>query len=122
VALRVVAVPAALDALVVPGGEIIRLAPDDALVLGAGALGEVGDAHAIVERDGGWTAWTLDDADVTTVLAPLVHWPLPTSSAVRPVTVAGLVAGVPAVVHRGATGVRLLCPTAFAHELQERLA
>jgi hypothetical protein len=91
--LRVVAEPAAIDGALWAGPgpiTVLRLAPDDALGLGATGV-EVDDPHAIVEDErgfvGGW--WVVDD------LRPHIEWALPTD---RPALAQGSVAGVPAKV------------------------
>ncbi|MFM7536994.1 MAG: hypothetical protein ACKO91_14535 [Acidimicrobiales bacterium] len=117
-ALRVVATPPALDAIGVPvGAHVVRLAPDDALVVGAPDV-TVADPDAIVERDDGWVVWSLTEHDLATVIAPRVHWPLPAG---RPAVAPGLVAGVPAVLRLHHEWSWLLCSAVFAHELAERL-
>jgi len=117
-ALRVVATAVALDTLGVPAGaHVVRLAPDDALVVGANEV-TVADPDAIVERDDGWVVWAVTEEDLATVVAPRTHWPIPT---VRPAVAPGLVAGVPAVLRLHTESSWLLCNAVFAHELSERL-
>ena len=120
--LRVVADPVALDAASWVGADVIvlRLAPDDALAIGATTV-DLADPHAIVELEAGFSgAWlALDD------VAGHVEWPLP---AERPALAQGAVAGVPAKVFlpdgagaRHVGDVLLLTATAYADELTERL-
>ena len=114
---RVVADPAAIDALVVslpPSIVVIRIAPDDAFAIDAGPV-EVVDLHAIVETEhgfvGGWC--TLDD------IRPHMEW-LPATE--RPALAQGSVAGVPAklwIVDDGR--VLVVAAAAHAHVLAERL-
>ena len=94
--LRVVADPGALDSArwtpLVADREVLvlRLAPDDALAIGAAAV-ELDDVHAIVEDERGFVgAWC--------AVEDLVHhaeWSLP---ATRPALAQGAIAGVPAKV------------------------
>jgi hypothetical protein len=116
--LRVVADPVALDGAIWAGPDVIvlRLAPDDALAIGATGV-DLADPHAIVEPDAGFSgAWlALDD------VARHIEWPLPSE---RPALAQGAVAGVPAKVFLpdGTAGdVLLLTATAYARELMDRL-
>lgn len=88
--LRVVADPSALDAATWTGDDVLvlRIAPDEALALGAVTVA-IDDEHAIVETEtGSSTAWrSLDD------LRPHIEWAVPTA---RPALAQGSVAGVPA--------------------------
>ena len=56
-ATRIVADPAALDGFAArsDGGYVMRLAPDDLLVLPAVSRVDVADPHAIVEPEGGFS-------------------------------------------------------------------
>jgi hypothetical protein len=115
VATRICATPAALDAL---AGEVLRLAPDDALALGD--AGPVGDPHAIVYRDAGWWAIRTDEAGAAAIAERHCAWELP---AARPATARGAVAGLPGVFWLPGDGrALLLVPAPFAAELEERLA
>jgi hypothetical protein len=120
--LRVVADPVALDAAGWVGTDVtvLRLAPDDALAIGATGV-DLADADAIVEPDAGFSgAWLpLDD------VARHIEWPLPPE---RPALAQGAVASVPAKVFipDGSGGARagdvlLLTATAYADELMDRL-
>jgi hypothetical protein len=120
--LRVVADPVALDGASWVGADVIvlRLAPDDALAIGATGV-DLADAHAIVEPDAGFSgAWLPLDA-----VARHIEWPLPSE---RPALAQGAVAGVPAKVFlpdgiagAGAGDVLLLTATAYVDELIDRL-
>ena len=116
--LRVVAEPAALDA--VRWGEgvtVLRLAPDDAFAIDAMAADvTVDDEHAIVEPEAGFSgAWVELDA-----VRRHVEWALPDE---RPALAQGFVATVPARVWLpdGSDRVLLVTATAFADELAGRL-
>ena len=88
--LRVVADPAALDAVAVAlpaGTTTLRFAPDEALILGLASLG-LDDPDAIVEADAGWSAVTVERA----IVERHTEWALPAGGEVAQ----GAVAGVPA--------------------------
>jgi hypothetical protein len=115
--IRVVADPAALDGAIWEGERltVLRLAPDDALGLGAAAV-TVEDADAIVETEVGFVGAWLPVDEITRH----VEWALPLD---RPALAQGNVAGVPAKVwlpdrHRN---VLLIATAAHAHDLAERL-
>jgi hypothetical protein len=114
--IRIVADPAALDGARWEGGPVtvLRLAPDDALGLGAAAV-TVDDAHAIVEPEVGFVGAWLPVA----AIARHIEWPLP---AERPALAQGNVAGVPAKVWLPDDGDALLiAAAAHAHDLASRL-
>ena len=115
--LRVVADPAALDAARWQGTAdilVLRLAPDDAFAIGAESV-DIGDEHAIVESEPGFTgAWLPVDA-----IAHHVEWSLP---AERRVLAQGAVAQVPARVWLPDDGDALvITAAAYADELASRL-
>jgi hypothetical protein len=116
-ALRVVAAPEALDQLVVPDDHpVLRLAPDDLLVIGAASVEVVGEN--LVVDEAGFVGWWLTPDEVREQVVPHVDWPLPTA---RPALAQGLVAGVPAKLWLAEDRALLLCAAAYAHELEERL-
>lgn len=116
---RVVADAVTLDAIAWPSGaEVLRFAPDDALVLGAADVSGAGTTHAIVEPDTSWVQFRFDHAAFTRDVRPHIEWTVPTAAGSL---AQGLVAGVPAKVLVGADSVRVLCVAAYAHELAERL-
>lgn len=100
--LRIAATPAALDRARWPGDALVlRLAPDEALVLTAASsldAGALDDAHAIVVRDRGWHGLWLPAADALELLERHADWAPP---AERPAVTQGLVAGIPAKVWLG---------------------
>ena len=116
--LRVVASASALDALAWPDGVIaLRVAPDELLVIGKAAVA-LGDEPAIIEDERGLVGWWLTLDEWRDHVREYVDWPLPAS---RPALAQGLVAGVPAKVWLTEDRVLLLCASAYAHELVERL-
>jgi hypothetical protein len=116
-ALRVVAASEVLDGVtMVDDHPALRLAPDDLLVIGAASV-EVAGENLIVD-EAGFVGWWLTADEVREDVLPHVDWPLPTS---RPALAQGLVAGVPAKLWLTEDRSLLLCPAAYAHELQERM-
>ena len=115
-ALRVVAAAEALDELVSPDQHpMLRLAPDELLLIGAASV-QVSGENLVVDETG-FVGWWLTPDEVTEVI-PHVDWPLPTA---RPALAQGLIAGVPAKLWLAEDRALLLCAAAYAHELEERL-
>ena len=116
-AIRVVASPAALDGARWSGDgvDVLRIAPDEALGLGATGV-EVDDADAIVEAESGFVLGLLDGTDVPVVEAH-TDWPLPTTTGEL---AQGKIAGVPAKVVAGDPAL-VVTNAAYAGELRERL-
>ena len=115
--IRVVATSAALDGARWSGDDIdvIRIAPDEALGLGATAV-NVDDPDAIVEDEAGFAVALLERSEVG-VLAAHTDWPIP----VEPGTLAqGKIAGVPAKLLIGDPTL-LVVQAAYADELRGRL-
>lgn len=118
-ATRMVAAPAVLDAASGPDRVImLRLAPDDLLLITEAFFAFAGEA-AIVEPEAGFVGWWLTPAELHDHVLEHVDWPLPVE---RPALAQGLIAGVPAKLWLTDDRALLLCPAAYAHELQERLA
>lgn len=114
--LRVVARPAALDAVAAPaGGLVLRIAPDDAIVTGTASL-TIDDPYAIVEPEFTFVHWVLSPAEFDAI-SRHIEWPLPPAGQLGQ----GLIAGVPAKVRRAADHVLLIVSAGLAHELLERL-
>ena len=114
---RVVAAPAALDAVRWIGDEVdvVRIAPDEALGIGATGV-DVGDPDAIVEPETGFSVALLALSDLQTLVAH-TEWSLP-GNAGR--TAQGKIAGVPAKLIVGDPNL-LVVQTAYADELRRRL-
>mgnify|MGYP001481663326 CR=1 FL=1 len=114
--LRVVAKPAALDAVVVPkGATMLRIAPDDAIVVGATAL-TLDDPFAIIEPEYAFVHWRLTLQEFEGV-AHHIEWSLPVGGRLGQ----GLIAGVPAKILIKHDHVMLVVSAGLAHELLERL-
>lgn len=113
---RVVAGASALDALVaaLPARvTVLRIAPDEALVVGATAT-RVDDPHAIVEDEVGFVALAVERE----VVERHVEWALPASGTVAQ----GSVAGVPAKLAWLPDGrAWVVTHAAYAAELVARL-
>ena len=89
---RVVTTPEALDGLDPPAGDVVlRIAPDEALVLGVVDI-TVDDAHAIVIKDSGWCAVWLDAERANRFLDRECAWRRPS---VRPAFAQGMVGHMP---------------------------
>jgi hypothetical protein len=120
--LRVVADPAALDRASWRGDRdvtVLRLAPDDALAVGARSV-EIDDEHAIIAEEAGFVGAWLTAEEFEAMVLPRIEWPLPPD---RPTVAQGSIAGVPSKLWLRATGGALLvAPTAYADELAGRLA
>jgi hypothetical protein len=119
--LRVVADPEALDRASWWGDRdvtVLRLAPDDALAVGARRV-EIDDEHAIVEDEAGYVGAWLTAEEFAEWVLPRIEWPLPAD---RPTVAQGSVAGVPAKLWLRVTGgALLLAQAADADELTGRL-
>ena len=116
---RVVALPAALDALALVTPQLLRISADEALVLDGGVdVATVADPHAIVEDEyavsGVWVTWVVFEQ----LVRPHIEWQLP---AERPMLAQGLVAFVPTKLYLKDDGVLVMCATPHVHELMERL-
>jgi hypothetical protein len=113
---RVVADPAVIDALVaaLPARvTVLRFAPDEAFVVGAGAT-RVDDPHAIVEDEVGFVAVAVD----RDVVERHVEWRLPSAGEVGQ----GSIAGVPAKLAWLPDGrAWVVTHAAYAADLVDRL-
>ena len=114
-ATRIVATPSALDALA--PDCVLRIAPDEALVLGD-AVPAIADAHAIVVDDRGFSGRWFTCAEFDNHIQPYIEWAMPSD---RPCLVQGLVAAVPAKIWFDGDRILVFCHTAYVHELAERV-
>ena len=115
--IRVVADPAAIDALTLPdGARPVRIAPDDLFILGAAPV-MVDDPHAIVEPEamfcGAWIAAT----DAEEWVATNADWHLPHGDGLSQ----GMVAALPVRILVDGERALVMVPISFASELEERL-
>ena len=116
---RLVASPGALDVARWHGEDVdvLRLAPDEAL--GLGAIGvDVDDADAIVESEAGFSVARLP-RDALGILTAHTEWLIPART-VGPALAQGKVAGVPVKLLIGDPTL-LVVQTAYAYELTRRL-
>ncbi len=117
---RVVAAPASLDACIAalpPTMDALRFAPDEVLLVGKGQI-ELDDEYAIVEREVGFSYFRFAPSQFSQLVAPRLEWTLPMD---RPALAQGRLMAVPVKIWLASDRVMVICPTAFAHELQERL-
>ena len=99
----------------------VVLAPDELVVVPVDQTTFAVDApdHCVVESDQGFSGRWMTPSEFGSVVAFHIEWPIPVD---RPASAQGLVAGVPSKLFFGADErVLLLCATAYAHELMERL-
>jgi hypothetical protein len=115
---RVVALPQALDAARWLGDDVdvLRIAPDEALGLGATGVEVDGDPEAIIEPDAGFSVSRLDERYLDDVIDHS-DWevPLEPGSIVQ-----GKIAGVPAKLRIGDPSL-LVVQVAYADDLRSRL-
>ena len=113
---RVVADPSALDAATWPSGAtVLRIAPDDALVLSE-TVPSLNEEHAIVCSDRGWSGTWLTRGEFERVVAPHVEWVVDPGRLNQ-----GLLTAVPVKILFDGDLVLLVCATPYVHELIERL-
>ena len=116
---RAVASSEVLDAMTVEAGAVLRVAPDEVLVLDA-VLADVetalaADSHAIVIDDTSWMAITVALDAGRELFARTASWPLPAEGFAQ-----GMVAGLAVKVVVGESAVRFLVQRAVVDELVER--
>ena len=122
-AIRVVAESTVLDALatrsdrlaVVP---ILRIAPDELLIIGRIDQVDIADEHALIEMEDGLVADQLTWPEFETAIRPHLDWTLPTT---RPSAALGLVAAVPCQLWLTDSDVLVMTYACYAHELRERV-
>ena len=115
---RIVATPAAIDALAALQASILRVAPDEAIVFGDNPRLVVDDIHAIIEGETGLTSLRFATLEFTAKVRPHIEWELPHA---RPALAQGLVAAVPCKLWLDDDHVLVICASAVADELAERL-
>jgi hypothetical protein len=117
---RIVATPAALDALGVADGSIfMRLATDELLIIGAApASGSINDPHAIITNETGFAGVWWPAAPALDFLARACEWELPKS---RPAFAQGMVAGLPVKLWLESERVLFVTAAPFAADLEERI-
>lgn len=119
---RIVATPFALDSYVSPPHKVaLRVAPDELMILHAGVddVGLVGDEHAIVEADHGFSLVAVSWPEFEKSIRPLIEWRIPHDG--FPCLAQGLVGFVPAKLWFTVDGVRVIVATSFVGTLLERM-
>jgi hypothetical protein len=124
---RVVATPGAIDGAAWqdagPGPEdfeplILRLAPDEALAIGATGV-RLDDPDAIAEAEVGYVALMFPVDEFIDHVLPRIEWPAP---ATRPAFAQGSIAGVPAKLYIDSTGAAtVFVLAAYLDDLLTRL-
>ena len=119
---RITAKPAAIDAANWPAHAImVRVAPDDALVIDATVDDAAGvaaaDPHAIIEPEAMFRGAWLDDAQLE-ALTHKLEWPLPTT---RPALAQGMVCGLAIKLVLQADRTMLIVSGSAFHEVPDRL-
>lgn len=120
-ATRIVATPAALDALARPDENTLalRTAADELLLIPPVADVAVADAHAIITEDGGFAGVWLAAEAALEFLARSCEWELPHG---RPAFAQGAVAGIPTKLWLEAERVLFVVQAPYAAEFEERMA
>ena len=117
-ATRIVAAPGALDEVESPdGGHLVRLAPDDLLVIPPLERVDVADPYAIIEPETGFSAAWFDRSELARLQA-VSTWEFPRR---RPDFAQGHLAGIPVKMLFEEGGILVLVPTVLTHHLEERL-
>ena len=117
-ATRVVATPEALDrAVVATGCIVLRIAPDEALIIGEHPI-TADDPHAIVVDDAGWCGAWLSAEAAERFLRAECQFSTPPE---RPALAQGMVAGLPVKLWLEAERTLFVVPHVFAHDLQARM-
>lgn len=117
-ALRVVAEPDALDRSHWPGDSVVmRLAPDEVLVVGAESA-SIADPHAVIVREHGFCSVELPREVFDEWFSRESSWPLPAG---EPAFAQGEVAGLPVKIHLDGDRVLIVTRSSLRHELEARL-
>lgn len=117
-ATRIVAAPGALDEVESPdGGHLVRLAPDDLLVIPPLERVDVADPYAIIEPETGFSAAWFDRSELARLQA-VSTWEFPRR---RPDFAQGHLAGIPVKMLFEEDGILVLVPAVLTHHLEERL-
>jgi len=118
VAWRAVADPAALDEAPWPhDATVLRIAPDEVLIVGAGRV-DIDDPHAIVEQEEGFCAVVMTRSELETWLARTAEWRLPSGDSWF---TQGSAAGLPVKVWVDGDRALLITHASLARDLEERL-
>ena len=119
-ATRIVATPAALDAINWPADRhVFRFAPDELLVTPPVANPVLDDQHAIVVTDSSYAGVWLPAAEALTFLEQACEWELPVT---RPAFAQGAVAGIPTKLWFEADQILFIIPAPYIVDFEERMA
>ena len=123
-ATRIVAAPAALDALAWPQDAppetlILRIAPDEMLITTTLTADVVDDPHAILATDAGFAGVWVAIGEALDFLGRSCEWELPRE---RPAFAQGAVAGLPVKLWFEEDRVLFLVPAPYATDLEERMS
>ena len=121
---RIVAKPAALDAVAWPDELLVlRTAPDEVYIAAPPediADVSIGDDYAIVIGDGSFSGMWMEEEDGLTVLEHTCEWEPPKA---RPAFAQGMVAGIPTKLWFDETeGILFIVPTPYWVEFTERVS
>ncbi len=118
-ATRIVATPAALDAMVTPDDVIVlRVAPDEAFIFPPTDV-TLTDAWAIVKTDSSLAGAWVSAEESADILTRLCEWEAPSA---RPAFAQGMVAGIPTKLWLEADRTLLLVPAPYVAEMEERIS
>jgi hypothetical protein len=117
-ATRIIAKPKVLDALNTTS-IMLRLAPDDALVLAKVTANELNDPHAIVASEKGFVSVWLKRKEALEFLSHNCEWDLPKTF---PAFAQGMVAGLAMKLYFEKSRVLFVVPSPFEKVLAERLS
>jgi hypothetical protein len=116
---RVVARPAALDALTSAGKALVlRTAPDEALLLPPRAELSLDDPHAIIVDDGGFAGIWLNTDAALDLLARHCEWFEPPG---RPGLHQGAIANIATRLWVGESAILFLIPAPLMQDFEERV-
>lgn len=116
-ATRIIAAPDALNTLRRP--MLMRVAADEAIVIGSFEESLAGDPHAIIQPETGFMGVWLSADFARSFLERACEWEPPP---VTPAFAQGSVAGIPAKLWFERDRVLFLVPAPYAHDFEERIA
>ncbi len=116
---RIIATPAALDAAAyTKDAVVIRIAPDEALVIPAQPDLTVADEHAIVLQDSAWSGVWVSPEKAADILERHCEWEAP---AALPAQAQGAVAGIPTKFYFDTDRVLVVIPSPYQREFEHRI-
>ncbi len=115
---RVVANPAALDAVKFGAALIFRVAPDEMFVMGTVNSADITDDYAIITKEASLSGVWLEEINALHFLEHECAWEIP---AERPVYAQGMVAHLPVKLYFEGARVLIMTAVPFAYDLAQRL-